>query len=60
VKYVYWEEDGTWLGYLQGFPDYWTQDGTLDDLGEHFRDLYRDLTSGVITGMRKVGELALP
>jgi len=21
VKYVYWEEDAAWLGYLQDFPD---------------------------------------
>jgi predicted RNase H-like HicB family nuclease len=25
VKYVWWEEDGGWLGYLQDFPDYWTR-----------------------------------
>jgi hypothetical protein len=25
VKYVWWEEDGAWLGYLQNFADYWTQ-----------------------------------
>jgi hypothetical protein len=39
VKYVYWEEDGGWLGYLQDFPDYWTQGETLEDLKEHLRDL---------------------
>jgi hypothetical protein len=59
VKYVYWEEDGAWLGYLQDFPEYWTQGETLDDLGEHLRDLCRDLTSGAIPGIRKVGELVL-
>ena len=59
VKYVYWEEDGGWLGHLQDFPDYWTQGETLDDLKEHLRDLYKDLTSGQLPGVRKVDELVL-
>ena len=48
TKIVYWEEDGAWLGYLQEFPDYWTQGETLDDLRDHLRDLYADLTSGFL------------
>jgi hypothetical protein len=59
VKYVYWEEDGGWLGYLQDFPDYWTQGETLDDLKEHLRDLYRDLSGGQIPGIRKVDDLVV-
>lgn len=35
VKIVVWEEDDGWLGYLQDYPDYWTQGDTLDDLKEH-------------------------
>lgn len=59
VKYVWWEEDGAWLGYLQEYPDYWTQGETLDDLKDHLRDLYIDLTSGQLTGIRKVDDLVL-
>jgi hypothetical protein len=59
VKIVYWEEDGAWLGYLQEYPDYWTQGKTLDDLKEHLRDLYRDISSGEIPGIRKVEELVI-
>jgi hypothetical protein len=59
IKYVYWEEDGGYLGYLQDYPDYWTQGETLDDLIEHLRDLYADLTSGQLPGVRKVGELVI-
>jgi hypothetical protein len=59
VKYVYWEEEGGWLGYLQDFPDYWTQGETLDDLLEHLKDLYLDLSSGQLSGIRKVGELVI-
>jgi hypothetical protein len=60
VKIVVWEEDGGWLGYLQDYPDYWTQGDTLDDLKEHLQDLYRDATSGTIPGIRRVEELLVP
>ncbi len=56
---VVWQEDEAWLGYLQEYPDYWTQGDSLDDLKEHLRDLYKDLTSGVIPGVRKIEELVL-
>lgn len=45
VNIVYWEEEGGWIGYLQEYPDYWTQGESLDDLKEHLKDLYKDLTS---------------
>ncbi len=59
VKIVVWEEDGGWLGYIQDYPDYWTQGETREDIHEHLRDLYADLTSGVIPGVRKVEDLEL-
>jgi predicted RNase H-like HicB family nuclease len=46
VNIVYWEEDGAWLGYLQEYPDYWTQGETLEGLKEHLRDLFQDITGG--------------
>lgn len=57
TKIVYWEEECTWLGYLQDYPDYWTQGCSLDDLRDHLRDLYKDITSGGLPGLRKVAEL---
>ncbi len=57
VKYVYWEEAGGWLGYLQDFPDYWTQGESLEDLQEHLRDLYADLSGGRVPGIRRVDDL---
>ncbi len=60
TKYVYWQQDEAWLGYLQDYPDYWTQGDSLDDLLEHLKDLYQDLTSGQIPSVRKVGELVVP
>jgi len=48
-----------WLGYFVEFPDCLTQGETLPDLEENLRDLYRDLTSGEILGIRRVGQLAV-
>ena len=59
IKIVYWQDGGGWLGYLQEYPDYWTQGESLDDLREHLKDLYKDITSGQIPGIRKVEELAV-
>jgi predicted RNase H-like HicB family nuclease len=33
-KYLHWQEDGYWLGYLEEFPGYWTQGDNLADLVE--------------------------
>jgi predicted RNase H-like HicB family nuclease len=53
VKIVIWEEEGGWLGYLQDYPNYWTQGDTLEDLREHLRALYKDITSETIPGIRR-------
>jgi predicted RNase H-like HicB family nuclease len=54
VKFVHWQEGQSWIGYLQDYPDYWTQGETLEDLREHLKDLYQDLTSGALQGIQKV------
>ena len=59
VRFVYWEQDGVWIGYLQDYPDYWTQGETLDDLKDHLRDLYRDLSLEAVSGIRRVEELVV-
>ena len=56
---VYWRNEEWWLGYLEEFPDYWTQGETFEDLQEHLLDLYQDLTSGEIPYVRRRGELAV-
>lgn len=56
-RFVYWQDGEFWLGYLQEFPDYLTQGESLEDLKEHLRDLYADLTSGQIPAVRRVAEL---
>jgi hypothetical protein len=59
VRYVYWQDRGLWVGYLEEFPDYMTQGESFEDVQEHLRDLYRDLTGGAIPGVRRVAELTL-
>jgi hypothetical protein len=57
LRFVYWQDGEFWLGYLEEFPDYLTQGESWEDLREHLRDLYRDLTSGEIPAVRRVAEL---
>ena len=60
IKYVHWQEDDSWLGYLEEYPDYWTQGDSLVDLVEHLKDLCLDLSGGRIPGARKLGEFVMP
>ena len=57
ARYVYWRDGNDWLGYFEEYPDYQTQGESLEDLQEHLKDLYVDLTSGQIPGIRRVAEL---
>ena len=56
-KYVYWQDDGMWLGYLEEYPDYWTQGESEAELRENLVDLYKDLSGGNIPNVRRVAEL---
>jgi predicted RNase H-like HicB family nuclease len=58
-KFVYYQEDAMWIGWLEEFPDYRTQGETLEELEENLRDIYRELMSGSIPSVRHVGELAV-
>ncbi|NJR63124.1 MAG: type II toxin-antitoxin system HicB family antitoxin [Cyanobacteria bacterium CRU_2_1] len=51
-KYIYWQDDDMWLGYLEEYPDYWTQGETEDELRENLLDLYSELTGGLSVGVR--------
>jgi len=59
LRYIYWQEDDWWLGYLEDYPDYWTQGHTLKELEENLSDLFKDLTGGKIPNVRKIAELNL-
>ena len=59
ARYVHWQDGETWLGYFEDFPNYMTQGESLAELEENLRDLYKDLTSGEIPGIRRVAELTV-
>ena len=60
ILYTYWKEsDGMLLGYLNEFPDHWTQGNDLKELQENLADLYKTFTSEEILGIKRVGELEL-
>jgi hypothetical protein len=56
-KYIYWQDDDMWLGYLEEYPDYWTQGETEEELRDNLLDIYSELASGTIPNVRKVAEL---
>lgn len=56
-RYVYWQEDETWLGYWEEFPDYRTQGDTETELRENLRDIYEELKGGKIPNVRRVAEI---
>jgi predicted RNase H-like HicB family nuclease len=59
VRYVYWQDKDMWLGYLEEYRDYMTQGQTIEELQEGLKDLYEELTSGRIPGVRRVAELPI-
>ena len=59
VKFVYWQDSDFWIGHFQDYPDYLTQGVTLEELKENLQDLYKDLTSGEIPGIRRIDELVV-
>ena len=58
-QFVYYEDDGMLVGWLEEFPDYRTQAVGMEELKENLLDLYKELTSGAIPHVRKVGELSV-
>jgi len=57
ARHVHWQDGGMWLGYYVEYPDYLTQGETLPELEKNLRDLFQDLTSGEIPGIRRVAGL---
>ena len=59
IKFTYYQEDTTYVGWLEDYPDYHTQGKDLEELKENLKDIYFDLTSGKIPQVRKSGEIAV-
>ncbi len=58
-KYIYYQENDMWIGWLEEYPDYRTQGATLDELMDNLKDIYQNLSSGEIPQVRKYGELVV-
>lgn len=58
-KFVYYQEGVLFVGWLEEYPDYRTQGESLSELRENLIELYRDLTSGEISMVHRVGELTI-
>jgi predicted RNase H-like HicB family nuclease len=56
-KYIYWQDGGMWLGYLEEYPDYWTQGETVEELRDNLIDIYEELTGGAIPNVRRRADL---
>ncbi len=56
-KFVYWEDEGMILGYMEEFPDYMSQGESLDELRDNLKDIHKELISGNIPNVRHVAEL---
>lgn len=60
VAFTHWQEsDGRFLGFLNDYPDHWTQGDDLEDLKEHLRDLFEMFRKDDVPGIRKVSELEI-
>lgn len=58
LQFTYWEaSEGGYLGYLNNFPEQWTQGETFEELKEMLASLYSDLREGDIPGLRRIGVL---
>ena len=44
LSYTYWEaKEGGYVGYLNQYPDYWTQGDSTEELEKMLVSLYRDI-----------------
>lgn len=55
-KFVYYQEGTLFVGWLEEYPDYRTQGETLSELRDNLIELHRELTSGEIPLVHRVGE----
>jgi len=59
IRYMYWQDEDIWLGYIKDYPNYITQGESLKKLQENLKDIYDDLTGGHIPNVRKIAELPI-
>ncbi len=64
LPYTYWEGEGGWLvGYLNEYPDHWTQGKNIAELEEMLLDLYinfQEEAKRAPKQVKKTGVLRIP
>ncbi|MCL2243362.1 MAG: type II toxin-antitoxin system HicB family antitoxin [Treponema sp.] len=64
MPYTYWEGEDNWLvGYLNDYPDHWTQGKNIPELEEMLMDLYINFQEEARNGkkpIKKSGVLRIP
>ena len=58
-RIVDWQDGDAWIGYLQEYPDYWTQGSSIEDLREHLKELHAELSRGNIRCARRIEDLMI-
>jgi predicted RNase H-like HicB family nuclease len=59
IKFVYYQENDFWVGWMEEYPDYRTQGQTIEDLKTNLKDIYEVVTNGLIPNVRRHGELVV-
>lgn len=59
LSFKYWKDGIFWVGYLELFPDYWTQGETEEELQINLKELYAELTSGELPSPIRHGVLKI-
>ena len=61
AQITYWRKsDGWYLGYLNDYPEHWTQGEDFENLKAHLRDLYEMFAGEEIPGIRRQVETGVP
>ncbi|MCX5977414.1 MAG: type II toxin-antitoxin system HicB family antitoxin [Coprothermobacterota bacterium] len=58
-KFIYYQEEDMFIGWLEEFPDYRTQGKSLQELMDNLKDIHNELTAGSIPNVHQVGELQI-
>ncbi len=58
-RFLFWQDGGFWIGYLEEYPDYMTQGETLDELKENLKSLFEDIKSDEIPSIIRAGEIEI-
>lgn len=56
---TYWKDGDFWLGYINDYPEYISQGVSIEDLVDHLKDIFHDISNELVPGKRQTMELDL-